>query len=158
MQPQLQRASASTALWGAACCGVGLYLLLVGARMLPPPGDQHAPGWIVACCGLAFGLAGFAIVVQAVGRADARGALAPDAPRWIRLAQHFTVLAIVGLFALIGTWMALFAEGPFTVSTSFTAEAPANPTVARCAFGIGAAIMWVWFGVMVRRSRNVLRT
>jgi hypothetical protein len=158
MQPQLQRSSASTALWGAAASGIGLYLLLVGAKLLPPPGEQYAPAWIVVCCGLVFGLGGLAIVMQAIGRADERGELPPDAPPWIRRVQHLTVLIIIGLFATIGTWVALFGDGDhFTMTSSFTREAPANPIVARTAFGIGAVIMWAWFVAMVRRSRRVLR-
>lgn len=156
MQPQLQRASASTAVWGTVTSALGLYFLLVGLKVLPPPGEQHAPAWIVGCAGLVFLLAGVAIVIQVVGRADTRGELALDAPRWARVAQHFTGLAIVFLFATIGTWVALFAEGPFTVTTSFSSEQPANPVVARTVFGIGAAITWAWFVALVRRSVRML--
>src|SRR5262245_33348966 len=63
MQPQLQRASASTAVWGTVASAIGLYFLLVGLKVLPPPGEQHAPAWIVACAGLVFLLAGVAIII-----------------------------------------------------------------------------------------------
>ena len=33
--------------FGLTAAAIGLYFVLVGAGLLPPPSGQHGPGWIV---------------------------------------------------------------------------------------------------------------
>jgi hypothetical protein len=140
---------------GAAVCG--LYFTLVGLDLVPPPGAQHAPGWIVVVAGLAFLCGGIGVMVQGFGRADEHGTLPPDTPRWVTALQHLVALAIVFCLATVGTWVALFGEADqFTMSTSLTGQTRPPPTVARVAFGIGAGITWLFFVALVKRCMRVL--
>jgi hypothetical protein len=129
---------ATTVLFGLGAAACGLYFTLVGLNLLPPPGDQHAPGWIVVAAGLAFLCGGIGVIVQGFGRADEHGTLPPDAPRWITVLQHLVALAIVFCLAAIGTWVAIAGEADqFTMSSPLSGEARAAPMPARVAFGIG---------------------
>jgi len=147
-----QRSPVSLALvtLGLVCAGV--YFVLAGLGVAPPPGRQYAPGWIVTLIGLLMVLAGLLLAPQVVGLANERAELAPGAPRWMRIAQDLGGLACFGLFAVIGTWVTFGGDDAgFTMSTSFSREAPANPIVARTAFGIGALITWLIFFLLARR-------
>jgi hypothetical protein len=142
---------------GAAVCG--LYLTLAGRNVLPAPGAQHAPGWIVAAAGLAFLCGGIGVMVQGLGRADAHGTLPPGTPRWIVVLQHLVALAVVFCLAAVGTWVALAGEADqFTMSSPLSGETRAAPTIARVAFGIGAAITWLFFVALVKRTVRLLRS
>ena len=154
MAIQQQRSPVSLALVTFGLVAAGIYFILVGLGLAPPPGTQHAPGWIVMLIGLLLLLAGIMLAPQAVGLADERAQLAPDAPPWMRVAQGLGGLALIGLFAVIGTWVSLGGDDSgFTMTTSFTGdrEVPANPIVARTAFGIGALITWTMFVLLARR-------
>ena len=53
----------------------GAFFFAVGAGLLPIPGgpsNLHGPLWLVLCVGLAFFLAGVAIIIQLLGDANAR--------------------------------------------------------------------------------------
>jgi len=146
------RSPVSLALVSLGLVAGGLYFILVGLGFAPPPGTQHAPGWIVMLIGVVCLLCGLLLVPQALGLADEKAQLAPDAPPWMRRAQNLAGTAVFGLFAVVGTWVALAGDDAgFTVQTSFGREAPANPTMARIAFGIGALITWAVFIALVRR-------
>src|SRR5215216_2015706 len=136
---------ASIVLFGLGAASIGVTFTLVGLGLLPPPGAQHAPGWIVVCAGLAFLLGGIGTVAQGFGRANESGELPPAAPRWTRAVQHLAALAVVFCLAAIGTWVALAGEADqFTMTSSFTAERSANLNVARTAFGLGALVTWLY--------------
>ena len=129
----------------------------MGFNLLPPPGAQHAPGWIVVAAGLAFLCGGIGVMVQGFGRADAHGTLPPDAPRWITALQHLAALAVVFCLAAIGTWVALFGEADqFTMSSPLAGETRAPPTPTRIAFGIGAAMTWLFFVALAKRTTRLL--
>src|SRR5262245_48399078 len=134
---------------GAAACG--LYFTLVGLDLLPPPGAQHAPGWIVVAAGLAFLCGGIGVMVQGFGRSDEHGTLPPDTPRWLTALQHLVALAIVFCLATVGIWVALFGEADQFTMSSPLGETRAPPTMARIAFGIGAAVTWLFFVALGRR-------
>jgi hypothetical protein len=160
MQPRQQNVSTSTVLFGMLAACFGVYLILIGFSLLPPAGAQHAPGWVVACAGFTFLCGGISAAAQAFGRANDSGEIPPDAPRWTRLVQHLAALAVVFCLAATGTWVAVGShDDQFTMTTSLTGEKeiPANPAIARTAFGLGALITWLFFLALARRTVRLLR-
>jgi len=131
---------------GAVAMAAGAYFFVVGADLLPIPGgpaNLHGPLWLVLCVGLAFCLAGVAIVIQIFGHASDRGDLPASAPFWIRLLQYLIGVAIFACFGLIGTWVA-FGPGERHFSGTIPLADPAtNTAIGRIVFGIGAAIVWL---------------
>ena len=132
--------------FGFVAGGAGVYFILVGLAMLPIPGgptNLHGPLWIVLCVGLAFLLASLALIVQALGHADATGELPPSAPRWMRLIQWLIGVAIFSCFGLIGSCVA-FAPGKRAFSGSFLFFShETNELIGRSVFGFGAVIVWL---------------
>jgi hypothetical protein len=132
--------------YGALAAAAGLYFMLVGFGVLATPGgprNLHAPLWVVQLAGLVFVLAGAAIVIQAMGHANASGELPADAPQWMRAAQYFIGVVVFACFALIGSWIAIGGE-----SRHFSGGIPfvnhlTNVSLARVMFGFGATICWV---------------
>ena len=127
---------------GLVTAGGGLYFMLVGLGVLPPPSGPNAPGWVVIACGLIFLLGGLAVVGQAAAKAGPSGDLPADAPLWAKLLQHAAVLVIVGCFAAIGTWISMFGQ-----ADKFSGWVG----LSRFAFGLGALVMWLFFVALVRR-------
>jgi hypothetical protein len=131
---------------GAVAAVAGLYFMLVGLGLLPVPGgprNLHGPLWLVLLVGLAFFLAGVAVLVQVVGHANAGGDLPADAPLWLRVAQYLIGVTLFACFAMIGSWVA-FGGGPRAFSGSFLVfDGATNVTIGRVAFGIGAVIIWL---------------
>jgi hypothetical protein len=131
---------------GIAAALAGLYFLLVGAGVLPVPGgpdNVNGPLWILLCAGLAFFLAGTAIVLQAFGRANDHGEFPAGAPSWLRVVQYLIGVATFASFGAIGSWIA-FGPGERAFSGSFFfLSAENNPVVGRTAFGIGTIIVWI---------------
>jgi hypothetical protein len=133
---------------GAGAAAVGLYFMLVAAAVFPVPGgprNLHAPSWVVLCAGLAFFLGGAAVVLQGLGKINAKGELAADAPLWMRAAQQLVGIAIFACFALIATWIALAGDArQFSGSVKgMSVEVGTGVGVARVAFAIGAIICWL---------------
>ena len=132
---------------GLIAGGAGLFFVLVGLGVVPPPGGKkalHAPLWVVFCAGLTFLLGGGAILLHLLsGAKPTDDDFPPDAPSWMRLVRYLAMVAIFGSFALIGSWVA-FGPGDreFSMSTPFF-SGPANEVVGRLAFGIGAIITWL---------------
>jgi hypothetical protein len=130
--------------FGVLFTGTGLYIMLVGAGVVPVPGgpaNLHAPLWVAFLAGLPFFCAGIAILLQALGGADANGKLPPDAPAWMHALQRLTVLVILAAFAVLATWVAL-AGDPDQFSGSFIGFG-FGVSIARIAFGFGALVCWV---------------
>jgi hypothetical protein len=157
-----QPATPREARWiGAAAAAAGSYLMLVGLGLLQipgGPGNLHGPLWIILAAGLAFFLAGVAVFLQVIGRANANGDLPGDAPLWMRLVQYLIGVAIFAAFALIGSWVA-FGGGPRSFSGSFLFFGDAsNAMIGRAAFGFGAIICWLGtIAFAVVGARKVLR-
>jgi len=131
---------------GAAAMAAGAYFFAVGASLLPIPGgpaNLHGPLWLVLCVGLAFFLAGVAIVIQVFGHANDSGDLPASAPFWIRLLQYLIGLAIFICFGLIGTWVAFGSGERHFSGTIPLAEPAVNAAIGRIVFGIGAVIVWL---------------
>jgi hypothetical protein len=131
---------------GAAAAAVGLYFVLVGLGILPVPGgtrNLHSPLWVVLLAGLAFLLGGAAVLLQVIGRANASGELPSGAPQWMRVVQYLMGVAIFASFAMIGSWIAIGGDPRhFSGNVPFVSGAT-NASIARIAFGVGAAICWL---------------
>jgi hypothetical protein len=131
---------------GTVATAVGLYFSLVGAGALPIPGgpnNLHAPLWVVFCAGLAFLLAGVAILMHGAGYTDQNGALPAGAPQWLRVFQFLLGVTIFAALGAIASFIA-FAPGPREFSGSgLGVEAPVSATIGRIAFGIGAIMIWL---------------
>jgi len=131
---------------GLAVGAFGLYIVLVGLRVLPVPGgDQslHAPFWVAVCAGFVFLLAGLNVFVQGIGRANANAELPADAPAWMAAVQYGSVPALLACLAATGTWIA-FAPGERVFSDTLEAAgADTSALVGRIVFGTGAVIVWL---------------
>jgi len=130
---------------GTLFAGAGLYFILVGVGVLPIPGgprNLHAPLWIVACAGLPFFLGGLAVLLQGIGKANARGKLPSDAPAWMCVAQQLMVTMIFAAFAMVGSWIALYGGSSHFSGSFMGFGAATNVAIARIMFGIGAIICW----------------
>ena len=101
------------------------------------------PLWIVLLVGLAFFLAGAAVLIQVVGRANASGDLPSQAPLWMRVVQYLIGVTIFASFALIGSWVALAGDSRQFSGSFLIFDGPTNVTIARAMFGFGAVICWL---------------
>jgi hypothetical protein len=131
---------------GAGAALIGLYFLSIGIGLLPVPGgprNLHGPLWIVLLVGLTFLLAGVAVLIQVIGRANDSGELPAGAPHWIRIVQYLIGVAIFASFALVGSWIALLGDGRQFSSIVLVFSASINEIIARTAFGFGAIICWL---------------
>jgi hypothetical protein len=132
---------------GLIAGGAGLFFVLVGLGVVPPPGGKkalHAPLWVVFCAGLTFLLGGGAILLHLLsGAKPSDDDFPPDAPSWMRWVRYLAMVAIFASFAAIGTWVAFGpGERAFSVSTPF-GSGPSHEWVGRIGFGIGAIITWL---------------
>jgi hypothetical protein len=66
----------------------------------------------------------------------------------MRVAYYLLGLAVVGVLATVGTWVAFGpGERAFAISLPFFGSGPANPWVGRAVFGVGAMLTWLFFVV-----------
>jgi hypothetical protein len=138
---------------GTAVSGMGVLIVLLAVGIIPgAEASLEAPRWVVATAGLAFVLAGAAVIVgyAVAGAAAPDGDLPPGTPRWVRVTQSLLGLGIIVSLAAVGTWVA-FGPGPrpFSVTLPFVGRGPGDETVGRVAFGIGAVLMWIFLVVFV---------
>jgi hypothetical protein len=130
---------------GALFAAIGFYFVLVSLGLLPPPSEVHVPMWVMTMVALCFLLGGLAVLipVAVTGEVRADGELPPDAPQWLRVLQYLFGLALFGLFAMIGSFVA-FGSGvrSFDISLSFLTSNGWSEIIGRIAFGIGALITW----------------
>jgi hypothetical protein len=131
---------------GAITAAIGFYIVLVGIGVLPPPGEAHAPMWVVMLAGLCFLLGGFGVLLPAAVTGEVRndGELPAGAPYWLRVFQYLLVLTLFAAFAMIGSFVA-FGPGArsFSVSAPFGSTDEGNEVFGRVAFGLGAIITWL---------------
>jgi hypothetical protein len=131
---------------GVAAGSAGLYFLLIGAGVLPVPGgpdNLNGPLWLLLCTGLAFFLAGVAILLQAFGRANDQGEFPAEAPSWLRVMQYLIGVAIFASFGAIGSWIAFGPDERAFSGSFFFLSGEANAVAGRAAFGIGAVTIWI---------------
>jgi hypothetical protein len=131
---------------GAIAAALGLYIVLLGFGVLPPPGEANAPMWVVMLAGLCFLLGGLGVLLPAAVTAEVRddGELPAGAPYWLRVFQYLLVLILFAAFATIGSFVA-FGPGTrsFSVSLPFGSTSGGSEIVGRVAFGVGAVITWL---------------
>jgi hypothetical protein len=128
---------------GVPVAAFGTYIMLVGAAVLPVPGgpsNLQAPLWIGFIAGLIFFLAGAALLLQGIGKANAQAELPADAPAWMGAVQQLIGVAIFASFAMIASWIAIGGD-PRQFSGSFMGLG-IGVSIARIAFGISALICW----------------
>ena len=145
-------------IFGLFASGTGLLIVLVAAGVIPADERSFgAPRWVVGGAGVAFVLAGLAIVTMPIGPP---GAPVDRATPWSLLLGG----SIVGLLALIFNWIAFgpgerrFSGGMalpfFLVSSSRIGE-----WTGRLVFGGGAILIDLFFvWVLVRGVRQLLRS
>jgi hypothetical protein len=124
----------------------GAFFFAVGAGLLPiagGPSNLHGPLWLVLCAGLAFFLAGVAILIQLLGHANDSGYFPARTPLWLRAMQYLIGLGIFVCFGAISSWVA-FGPGERHFSGTFMfGDASTNAAIGRVAFGTGAIIIWL---------------
>jgi hypothetical protein len=128
---------------GAFVTAGGGYFMLAGAGLVPPPGEAHAPGWIVALFGLSLVLGGTAVALRGhLNMDDSASEAPPGTPLWIRLTFWLSGVGIAACLAIIATWIALGdGERSFKVAGAFSGAAGDN--FGRVVFGIGAVATWL---------------
>ena len=146
---------------GLAVGAMGALIILLALGIIPgADASLEAPRWVVAAAGLAFVLAGAAMIVgyAVAGGAAPDGDLPPGTPRWVRVTQSLLGLGIIVALAAVATLVA-FGPGPraFTVTLPFVGRGPGDETVGRVAFGIGAVLMWVILAAFVVVSVQRIR-
>jgi hypothetical protein len=136
---------------GALCAAGGVYFILVGLGLAPPPSKINGPLWLSSCVGLVFLAGGVMVLVRGwLGVPDSQD-LPDDAPRPLIALQWIAVVACVVGLATAGTWVA-FGPGerhfvlPILVWGSW-AEA-----IGRAAFGLGALLAWLIAALMARHG------
>jgi hypothetical protein len=94
---------------GAVCAAGGIYFILVGLSLMPPPGKINGPMWLSTCVGLVFFAGGAMVLVRGwLGVADSQD-LPADAPRALVAVQWLAVVACVIGLATAATWIAFGA-------------------------------------------------
>jgi hypothetical protein len=146
MSIQQQATSADLAGVGIALAAAGIYFILVGVDVVPPPGAAAGPPFVIVLAGAAFLCAAVAAMVRArAGAAAGSADLPADAPRWTDPAYRAAAIGCAGALASIGTFVAI-GSGPrlFEVSTPIVEMRTAGETVGRAVFALGAVIVWIY--------------
>jgi len=95
---------------GAVCAGAGVYFLLAGFALVPPPGKINGPQWLGACIGLVFLAGGVMALVRGWLNVPGSDDLPADAPPLLVAAQWTAVTgAMIGL-CCASAWVA-FGSG-----------------------------------------------
>jgi len=146
---------------GLVVSGMGVLIVLLAVGIIPgAEASLEAPRWVVASAGLAFVLAGAAMIVgyAVAGGVGPDGDLPAGTPRWVRVTQYLLGLGIISALGAVATWVA-FGPGPraFTVTLPFIGRGPGDETVGRAVFGIGAVLMWIFLVVFVVVSVKRIR-
>ena len=134
---------------GTVCAAGGIYFVLVGCGLTPPPSKLNGPQWLATCIGLVFLAGGVLVLVRGwLGVADAQD-LPDDAPRALIALQWIaTVGAVVGL-ATAATWVA-FGEGPRQFVLPVVAWGSWAEGIGRAGFAFGALLAWLIAVLMAR--------
>ena len=143
---------------GALVSLTGLMILFIALDIIPTdPATFHAPHWVVGAAGLAFFLAGIAVITAPPAGTPEAAAAGSRFTSWSTFALG---LGIVGSLAAVANWIA-FGPGPRRfqggISIPFVAvSGPTSEWVGRAIFGVGAVLtdlFLLW--IVVRGLRDL---
>ena len=120
-------------LLGLLCIAVGLFPLAHAFELLPiaeQPGD--APRWVIGVCGVVFVLSGCMMMTQLNSRLN-----------------NILAAIFLALMGSVGVWVSLFSPAEGMSGGLFFLSREQNVLVARCVFGLGAAIGFAMCGYAV---------
>jgi hypothetical protein len=127
---------------GAACTAGGIYFVLVGFGLTPPPSRINGPLWLAICIGLVFLAGGVSVLVRGwLAVPDAQD-LPDDAPRALIAAQWIAVVACCAGLAAAATWVA-FGDGPRHFVLPLPVFGSLGEILGRVAFGFSALLTWL---------------
>jgi hypothetical protein len=140
---------------------MGFFVIGMALHIVPADNSGNTPRWLGVAAGLAFVLAGAAIIVgyAVAGGAAPDGDLPPGTPFGVRLIQYLLGVSIVGLMTAIGAWVA-FGPGrrEFNITGLPVLGPRAGEVMGRVAFGVGTVLSAVFFVLLavvsVRRLRR----
>jgi hypothetical protein len=127
---------------GAACAAGGIYFVLAGIGLVPPPSKINGPLWLSACLGLVFLAGGVMVLVRGWLNVPDTQDLPPDAPRVLVALQWLTAVAACAGLATAGTWVA-FGDGPRHFVLPIPLGGSLGEMIGRTAFGFGALLAWL---------------
>lgn len=161
---------------GAAVIGVlfivsGVLPVLGGLGMIDLHPTAGTPAWMGVCAGLAFVLAGLAVIngYAIAGGVGPDGNLLPDTPFTVVLLQHVLGLGIMALMTTMAGWIA-FGPGErhfsMTIALPFVARSSQSGELSgRIAFGVATVLLVAmtfglgWAGVQrLRRTLQASQT
>jgi hypothetical protein len=135
---------------GAVCAAGGVYFILVGFGLAPPPSKINGPMWLSSCVGLVFLAGGAMVLVRGwLGVPDSQD-LPDDAPRALIALQWIALVACCAGLATAGTWVA-FGEGERHFVLPLPVWGSLAEYLGRAAFGLGALLAWL-IAAMVART------
>jgi hypothetical protein len=125
----------------------GVVPVLGGLGLIDLKPTEGTPGWMGVCAGLAFVLAGAAVIngYAIGGGVGPDGNLLPGTPFGVLLAQHLLGLGIMGLMTTMAGWIA-FGPGErhfsTTIALPFIATRSASGELSgRIGFGVATALL-----------------
>jgi hypothetical protein len=111
--------------------------------------------WVAVLTSAIFLLAGAMLVLGAVvPGATNDGSMPPDAPRAFRVTQYLLGLGIAAALSVTVSWVAF---GPGERHFLVSGIGVGGALLGRAAFGIGATVMWLVFGMMAVQGARALR-
>jgi hypothetical protein len=136
---------------GAVCAAGGVYFILVGLGLAPPPSKINGPMWLSTCVGLVFLAGGVMVLVRGwLGVPDSQD-LPDDAPRALIVLQWIAVVACCAGLATGATWVA-FGAGERHFVLPIPVWGLWAETIGRAAFGLGALLAWLIAALMARHG------
>ena len=145
---------------GALVSLTGLMILFIALDIIPTdPAKFQAPHWVVGAAGLAFFLAGIAVITGPPPGTPEAAAATSHFTSWWSFALGF---GIVGSLAAVANWIA-FGPGPRRfqggIAIPFVAvSGPSSEWSGRALFGVGAVLtdlFLLW--IVVRGLRDLAR-
>jgi hypothetical protein len=127
---------------GAICAAGGVYFVLVGCGLAPPPSKLHGPVWLSISIGLVFLAGGVMVLVRGwLAVPDAQD-LPEGAPRALVALQWIASLAACAGLAAAATWVA-FGAGSRQFVLPIPVGGTLGETIGRAAFALGAMLAWL---------------
>jgi hypothetical protein len=157
MASQSQLSPRMAAVIGLLIMAFGVFTILGAFGVVPitVAPDLRGSEWVIVCAGVSMLLIGFAFLVGLTARSSTW------IPLRIQLIQYLIGLGIVGMFAVIFTWIAV-GPGPrhfaMAIAIPFMASRSQGSEISgRIMFGCGAALLWLMLiGVGVSGARKLI--